>query len=234
MGEGFQFVDIILFAMIAAFLVLRLRSVLGRRDGHKGSHGDPFQTRNQQDENNSNVVQLPDQSQTMDGDDKDVAADGGEEGGEQDPLAAGIAEIRKADHDFNDKEFISGSRIAFELILNAYATGDTGALKSLLSPEVFGNFAQSIRDREQAGETMEDTLVGIMSAEILEAYVETTNAHVTVKIVSEQINAIRDENGDVVSGDPNAVIVVTDFWTFARDLKTRDPNWTLVATRSLD
>ncbi len=234
MGEGFQFIDIILFAMIAAFLVLRLRSVLGRRDGHEGSRGDPFKTPNRRDKSNSNVVRLPDQGQAADDEDRDVPADGGEEEGEQDPLAAGMAEIRKTDPDFNDQDFVSGSGIAFELILNAYATGDTGALKSLLSAEVFGNFAKSIRDREQAGETMEDTLVGIKSAEIMEAYMENAVAHVTVKFVSEQINSVRDENGDVVSGDPNAVIEVTDFWTFARDLKTRDPNWILVATRSLD
>jgi predicted lipid-binding transport protein (Tim44 family) len=120
------------------------------------------------------------------------------------------------------------------MILDAYAKGDSQTLKPLLNPEVFANFSQAIRDREQAGETLEDTLVGIKSAEIVEAYLDGRTVNVTVKFVSEQINVTRDESGDVVDGNPNAVIEVTDFWTFARDAKSRDPNWTLVATNSLD
>ena len=107
-------------------------------------------------------------------------------------------------------------------------------MKPLLSAEVYANFSQAIRDREQAGETLEDTLVGINSAEIVEAYVEDQTLSITAKFVSEQINATRDENGDVIDGNPNAVIDVTDFWTFARDAKSNDPNWDLVATSSLE
>jgi len=96
------------------------------------------------------------------------------------------------------------------------------------------NFSRAIRDREQAGETLEDTLVGIKSADIVEAYLEGRMVNITIKFFSDQINATRDENGDVVDGNPNAVIEVTDFWTFARDTKSRNPNWTLIATSSLD
>ena len=80
----------------------------------------------------------------------------------------------------------------------------------------------------------EDTLVGITSAEIVEAYIDGQTLSVTAKFVSEQINATRDENGDVIGGDPNAVIDVTDFWTFARDADSKNPNWDLVATSSLE
>ncbi|HJP54207.1 MAG TPA: Tim44/TimA family putative adaptor protein, partial [Rhodospirillales bacterium] len=135
---------------------------------------------------------------------------------------------------FDPDEFLSGARIAFEVILGAYASGDTGALKPLLNPEVLANFSQAIRDREHSGETLEDTLVGILSTEIVEAYVEGRTVNITIKFVSEQINATRDENGDVIDGNPNAVIDVTDFWTFARDTKSSDPNWALVATSSLE
>ena len=99
---------------------------------------------------------------------------------------------------------------------------------------MFANFAQAIKDREQVGETLEDTLVGIKSTDVVEAYMDGRMAHVAVKFVSEQINVTRDEKGDVVDGNPNAVIDVTDFWTFSRDTKSRDLNWTLVATNSLD
>ena len=124
--------------------------------------------------------------------------------------------------------------MAFDLILGAYAAGETRTLRPLLSDEVFGNFSQAIRSREQAGETMDDTLIGIKKAEIAEAYMEGHTALVTVKFVSEQINVFRDENGDVIDGDPSAIAEVTDFWTFARDTRSPDPNWTLVATRSLE
>jgi predicted lipid-binding transport protein (Tim44 family) len=151
-----------------------------------------------------------------------------------DPLSQGLEQIMRTDPAFQPEEFISGAKIAFELIIDAFAAGDTGALKPMLNAEVFANFSQAIRDREQAGETLEDTLVGVKSAEIVEAYVEDQASNATVKFVSEQINATRDEDGNVVDGNPNAVIDVTDFWTFARDIKSRDPNWTLVATSSLD
>lgn len=231
MSDGFQFIDIIFFAMIAAFLVLRLRSVLGRRDGHEQSFRDRFQ--NQQNEAaEEKVVPLRDRSEPHRDDAfaKEVPA----AGNDADPLTRGLAEIRRADPRFDAAEFVAGARVAFEMILDAYAKGDAQTLKPLLNPEVFANFSQAIRDREQAGETLEDTLVGIKSADIVEAYLDGSTAHVTVKFVSEQINVTRDENGDVVDGNPNAVIDVTDFWTFARDTKSRDPNWMLVATNSLD
>ncbi len=231
MSDGFQFIDIIFFAMIAAFLVLRLRSVLGRRDGHEQSFRDRFQ--NQQNEAaEEKVVPLRDRSEPRRDDAfaKEVSA----AGNDADPLTRGLAEIRRTDPRFDAAEFVAGARVAFEMILDAYAKGDSQTLKPLLNPEVFSNFSQAIRDREQAGEKLEDTLVGIKSADIVEAYLDGRNANVTVKFVSEQINVTRDESGDVVDGNPNAVIEVTDFWTFARDAKSRDPNWTLVATNSLD
>ena len=231
MSDGFQFIDIIFFAMIAAFLVLRLRSVLGRRDGHEQRFRDRFQ--NQQNETaEEKVVPLRDRSEPRR--DEAFAKEAPAAGNNADPLTRGLAEIRRADSRFDAAEFVAGARGAFEMILEAYAKGDSQMLKPLLNPEVFANFSQAIRDREQAGESLEDTLVGIKSADIVEAELDGQTANVTVKFVSEQINVTRDESGDVVDGNPNAVIEVTDFWTFARDSKSRDPNWTLVATNSLD
>ena len=229
MSEGFQFIDIILFAMIAAFLVLRLRNVLGRRDGHEGDFRDPFKAQ-PGEAAEEKIVQLNARNETLR--DKESAGTAAETAA--DPLAKGLAEIRKAEPSFDKDEFLSGARVAFEFVLDAYAKGDAQALRPLLNAEVFANFAQAIKDREQAGEKLEDTLVGIKSMEAVEAYLDGRMAHITVKFVSEQINVTRDEQGDVVDGNPNAVIDVTDFWTFAHDTKSRDPNWTLVATNSLD
>ncbi len=233
MGDGLPFFDIILFAMIAAFLVLRLRSVLGRRDGHKGGHRNPFARSRPEEAAEDNVVPLPD-ARDASADDADADTEAAAVGDGESDLAAGFREIKAADRGFEPTEILSGARIAFELVLSAYASADTEALKTLVSAEVLGNFARSIREREAAGETMEHTLVGIKSADIVEAFLDGRAAHVTVKFVTDQATVTRDVNGEVVDGDPSAVTEVTDFWTFARDTRSRDPNWTLVATRSLD
>ena len=231
MSDGLPFFDIILFAMIAAFLVLRLRSVLGRRDGHKGRNRNPFARSLPKEQADEKVVHLPNARDAEADADTEAEAEGDDAEGD---LAAGFRKIKAADRGFEPTEILSGARIAFELVLSAYASADTDALKPLLSAEVLGNFARSIRERETAGETMEHTLVGIKSADIVEAFLDGAAAHVTVKFVTDQANITRDANGEVVDGDPSAVTEVTDFWTFARDTGSRDPNWTLVATRSLD
>jgi len=116
--------------------------------------------------------------------------------------------------------------------VGAFAAGDAAALKPLLSDEVFENFNGAIKARAKAKETLETTLVGISSAEIVEAELQGRTALVTVKFVSEQINVTKDAEGRIVDGDPATVAAITDIWTFARNTRARDPNWTLVATRS--
>ena len=226
MGDGF--IDIIFFAMIAAFLVLRLRSVLGRRDGHESGHRDPFAASSGAERTSDKIVHLPDQSVAEEEEDRIDWAEA------DSPLAEGLARIRQGDSNFDENEFLSGARMAFEMILSAYAEGNDQALEPLLSPEVYGNFTRAIEDRKRAGETVEETLVGIKECVILEASMEGRTAQITVKFVSEQVSVTRDRDGEVSDGDPNAVIEVTDFWTFARDTRSRDLNWTLVETRSLD
>ncbi len=228
MGEGFQFIDIILFAMIAAFLVLRLRSVLGRRDGHEGGHRNPLAPSQPAEKPDNNVVNLPDKSDEQLADDDEAA------GTPESVLEAGIGEIRGADPQFDPEELLVGARVAFEMILGAFASGDRKALKPLLSSEVYSNFTRAMDGREESGEVLEETLVGIKASEIVEAYMAGSLGNVTVKFVSDQIHAVHGEDGEIIEGDSNAIVEVTDFWTFSRDPKSRDPNWTLVATRSLD
>jgi predicted lipid-binding transport protein (Tim44 family) len=118
------------------------------------------------------------------------------------------------------------------VIVEAFAKGESGTLRPLLSDEVFAQFDGAIRAREEARQTLTTTLVGIREAEIVDAALEGRTAQVTVRFVSEQINVTRDSEGRVVDGDPSAVATVTDVWTFARNTASRDPNWLLVATTS--
>ena len=232
MNNGFQFFDIILFAMIAVFLVLRLRGVLGRRDGHQGDFTDVFKQASEKKKQDNgeeidNIISLDPEAVNID-DQPDVEPD------PQTPLQTRLNIIASADRDFDSEEFISGARIAFEYILGAYAGGDAKALKPMLSADVFANFDVSIREREEAGQIMEETLIGISKVELVEAEMEDTVAQITVKFVSDQVHALSDRDGNVVDGDPDKIVSVTDFWTFARDTCSRDPNWSLAATRSLD
>jgi predicted lipid-binding transport protein (Tim44 family) len=233
MSEGFQFLDVILFAIVAGFLILRLRSVLGRRDGHQGRRSDPFTPRPRPEPAEDNVVPLPDRNERP-ADAGAAAAQDAQTNTPRGRLEAGLKQIEIADPRFDRDEFASGARIAFELIVNAFAAGDAESLKPLLSPEVFGNFNQSICDRAVSNERLDTRLVSLRSAELVEAYMAGRTAHVTVKFVSEQISALYDAQGQVIDGDPAAVTEVTDFWTFARDTRSGDPNWTLVATGTLD
>jgi predicted lipid-binding transport protein (Tim44 family) len=234
MNDGFQFIDIIFFAMIAAFLVLRLRGALGRRDGHEGQVHNPFKDSkdDKKDKVDDNVVPLSDEFlQEVELEEGKSEKQAVEKDAVDELIFKGIGKI---DPSFDRDEFLVGAKAAFELILSAYSNGDTSSLKPLLNEDVFANFSQVIREREQAKHTMEDTLVAISSAEIVEAFAENNTENITVKYVSEQINVIRDENDDIVDGDSNAVIETIDFWTFSRNSKSNDPNWTLVATNSLD
>ncbi len=225
MGGGFQFLDIILFAVVAVFLVLRLRSVLGRRTGTE-QRRDPFAgaPANDQPVRREAPAAVPDLSA------KPVIAPVPD--APATPIAAGLARIRQADPDFDDAHFLAGCRAAFEMIVNAFANGDAATLRPLLSDEVFANFNGAIEERRKAGHTHTTTLVGIRAIDLLEADMQGRNAVLTAKIVSDQINVTRDTEGRVVEGDPTAVVAVTDIWTFSRNTRSRDPNWTLVATRS--
>ena len=229
--EGFQFLDIIIFAMIAAFLVFRLRGVLGRRTGHQSRPPDNMSQRHQDSEAEGNVIELPDRSGAVD----EAGTDGDEVFEPEpadDPLVRGISRIGAADPDFDPSDFEAGARVAFEAIVHAFATADTGTLRALLNDEVFENFEQAIRGRLDVAETLETTVVGIEKTEIVEASMSGHNAIVTVAFVSEQVNVTRNADGDVVDGDPAQVTDVTDIWTFSRNTRSRDPNWKLIETRS--
>ena len=225
MEGSFPFLEIVLFAMVAAFLILRLRSVLGRRTGNERRRIDPISARTAAEEAREKVVALPERARPLPREEAGPAASSIE-------AAPGIAEIRSVDPSFDPDQFVAGARMAFEMIVEAFAKGDSTSLRPLLADDVFAQFDGAIRAREEARQTLTTTLVGIRSAEITEAALDGRTAVVTVKFASEQINVTRDSEGRVVDGDPNAVATVTDIWTFARNTRSRDPNWALVATRS--
>jgi predicted lipid-binding transport protein (Tim44 family) len=122
--------------------------------------------------------------------------------------------------------------MAYEMIVSAYADGDRKTLKSLLSREVFDGFVAAIDEREARGETVRSNFVGIEKANIIQAEMKGTEANVTLRIISQLISATLDKDGQVVEGDLVEVTDVNDVWTFARDTRSRDPNWRLIATEA--
>lgn len=228
MNDGSQFIDLVLFAMVAVFLGLRLRSVLGKRTGEEPPPerfrgGKP--PAKDAPPNRDNVVDLePNRPKTV----SDLSADAPPPGS----LAAGLAEVAKQDPSFNEAEFRQGAVAAFEMIVRAFADGDEETLRMLLADEVFENFAHALQERRQAGNVCENTLEKVLSVDFVQAGMEGRFARVTIKYVTEQVVVVKNAAGAVIEGDPSRSVEITDIWTFARDVGSRDPNWLLVATSS--
>lgn len=231
-----QFLDIILLAAVAAFLILRLRSVLGKRGGHEGPSSFEGFKRDREAGSNAEdkVITLPDRgaAEAEQEPEPQWGLPPEEEDLGEGAVADGLRAIKAEDPSFAPKPFTEGARVAFDMIIGAFAAGDTKALRPLLADEVFENFSGAVKAREEAGETLETQLIGINKAEIVEAEMQGKTAFVTVKFVSEQINVTKDSEGRIVEGAPNEVVKITDLWTFARNVKSRDPNWKLVATQT--
>ncbi|MHA1548204.1 MAG: Tim44/TimA family putative adaptor protein [Alphaproteobacteria bacterium] len=229
----------IIFLALAVVIFLRLRNVLGRRTGNERPPLDPYARRDGPAANqDDNIIGLPQRGPSADlpqgQADVDVTSRIGTAASEGTPLHTALSDIATADPDFDAKEFVTGGRAAYEMIVTAFAEGDRKMLRSLLNREVYDGFVGAIEQREQRGETIEFRFVGIDQADLTDAELKGSNAHVTVRFLSKLVSATRDQNGEVVDGDPIHVSDVTDIWTFARDLGSRDPNWKLVATESVE
>lgn len=237
MGDS---VDIytILFLVLAVFILLRLRSVLGTRTGSERPPYDPFAARDAKPAakvNGDNVVSLPGRApeaeQRPAPPPEEPPADRWAGLAEPDSaLARQLDAIAAADPSFEPRHFVTGAKAAYEMIVNSFAQGDQKTLKQLLSREVFDNFATVIEEREKRGETVQSSFVSIDKADITGAELVGPTAQITVRFISKLISATRDRAGTIIDGNPEKVTDVTDVWTFARDTSARDPNWKLIAT----
>jgi len=226
----------IIFLVIAVLIFLRLRSVLGKRTGNEKPPYDPYSAQQAGSPTREKVVPLPgteqpggyrenageDQLQEMV---RDYAPKGS-------PLAEKLAAIIRAERGFDLREFVEGAKTAYEMIVTAFAAGNTATLKELLSQDVYQSFVSAIEERERAGETVDFKFVGIDKTEVVDANLVNGEAQITVKFVSEFITVTRDQEGRVVDGDPKEIQEVTDNWTFSRTVGASDPNWVLIATET--
>jgi predicted lipid-binding transport protein (Tim44 family) len=237
--------DIILIGLVAVFLILRLRSVLGKRTGNERPPArDPFtppapppaaprlgDAPSSTQSGNDNVVPLP-TSAPAPRPSLSTTGPGGIRATVLPTAAAGVAAIRAADPAFEPIGFTAGARAAFTTIVEAFAKDDTAALRPLLDGPTYASFEAAIRGRAERKEKAETTLIGFEASDIAAATLQDSQAVVTVRFVSEQINVLRNADGQIIDGNPNEVQKVIDLWTFRRDTKSSDPNWLLIKTES--
>ncbi len=218
---------------VALFVFWKLRSVLGTRNGNERPPYEPYVGKDEKSAGDvDNVVTLPGakRRRTADAPPSESEAAISEIAGSDKELKKGLMAIVSRDPGFDPQQFLTGAKMAYEMIVTGFAEGDKRALKSLLSREVFDNFAAVIDERTKRGEKIRSTFVGIEKADITAAELNKDEAQVTVKFVSQMISATLDSEDEVVEGDMQEVAEVIDVWTFARPVKSRDPNWKLVAT----
>jgi predicted lipid-binding transport protein (Tim44 family) len=241
MDEFFDLPTLIVIGL-AIVILFRLRSVLGTRTGNERS---PLQRRSEATAKakataEENVIQMrprpieapPDENAERQA--RKVANEIEQYSAGNSALATGLKAIAEADPGFSPKTFLEGAKLAYEMIVTAFAQGDRKTLRNLLDKEVYDGFERAISEREAAGHRVEFTFVGLPKVEISEAELDKRNALVTIRFHAEVVSATRDKDGTLIEGNADQVKTIADEWTFARNPKSRDPNWKLVATSQLE
>lgn len=214
-------VDLVLFGMIAAFLVLRLRSILGRRTGFERPPAQPYQP--PQRAGNGPVIEG--RAEAVNPPSSGTVPEPGS------PIGQTLGRMRSVDRSFDPASFLGGAEQAFRIVVNAFAKGERDEFRPLVSDEVFRAFDQAIAERSAAGQSQTSEVKSVEAATIEEAALRDSVAQITVRFVSDQVSITRDKGGEIVAGT-DSVTEITDVWTFERDLSSRDPTWRLVAVRN--
>jgi len=204
------FIDILIFAVIAVFLIFRLRSILGNRDGFEKPQK-TVQTESSAD----NIINFK----------------GKTPGAESTPLnGSGLKELRKLDASFRDEEFLSGAKAAFPLILNAYSESDLGSLRRYVGFDLYEEFSNAVHQRDATGEHLKIDIETVNDVQLLDAEISDGIATVTVRYDTIQSRILTDASDTVIDEDSISSEQIEDIWIFERDIRSTDPNWRLVET----
>lgn len=211
-------IQLLVLAAIAVFLILRLKNVLGTREGFEK----PVTPRQMETQ-----ARRPDLTVVENGPDRDIL-DHAEEGSD---TALALSQMKRLEPSFSVNDFLQGARGAYEMILMGFERGDLADIRPFLSDEVYATFAQVVEARDQQGLQVEAEFMGVRETALVEAeLLNGRTAEITVRFVGELTSVVRDASGEVVEGKPNTPKKQRDVWTFARQMGTDDPNWQLVAT----
>ena len=227
-----MYLDILIFAIIAAFLVYRLNAVLGTRREDDRPRPNPFAAPDIQPRTAAatSIPLAPPSKKPFSAPSQLIDGDANKDGA----IENGLAEIAGADPSFDVTDFIAGAKYAFETIVTSYSQGARDRLQPLLSPKLYADFDAGIAAREAQGQTSTTEIHRIKSARILAAHLGGAMAYITVDYDVEQTTVTRDKTGVIVEGQPDTVTTVEDIWTFTRDTRSSDPNWLLIETRAAE
>lgn len=211
------FLQLIVLAGIAIFLILRLRNVLGTREGFEK----PVEREA------PNTARRQGQFEVIEGGpDRDIT----DHVAEDSDAAKALAAMKRAEPGFGVADFVGGARGAYEMILMGFERGDLDDLKPFLGSDVYESFAEVVESRNAQGLTIEAEFVGVSETALVDATMENNIAEITVRFVGEMTSVVKDSSGEIIEGKPNEIKRQKDVWTFARAMGTDNPNWQLVAT----
>ena len=202
MSEAFQYLDILILAIIAGIVLLRLRSVLGRRTGHEKTDKSSFNYETPQQTQTEKVIEIKPETDAP----------------------------SREDGWFDKDDFLKGASNAYETIVTNFENGNKEALKPLLSSDVMDSFSSVIDERNSKSESVEFNFIGIEKSEIVHKDLKKNPMEVSVRFISEMITCIKNNKDEVISGSLNQVQKITDVWTFEKNQKSKGSNWLLVAT----
>ena len=202
MSEAFQYLDILILAVIAGIVLLRLRSVLGRRTGHEKTDKSSFNYETPQQAQTEKLIEIKPRSDAL----------------------------SREDGWFDKDDFLKGASNAYETIVTNFENGNKEALKPLLSSDVMDSFSSVIDERNNKSESVEFNFIGIEKSEIVHKDLEKNPMEVSVRFISEMITCIKNSKDEVISGSLNQVQKITDVWTFEKNQKSKGSNWFLAAT----
>ena len=219
--------DLIFFVLVAAFLIIRLRSVLGRRTGNEKRPKDIFMYQD--------TVLGSGKKKTI-SEKEDIKEKSFDESLSKNKVnlkkGTALEKIYYFDQTFSTKKFLAGAKNAYQQIINSYANGEINKIKYLLDSKVFSTFSNEIKSRVKKKYTLEHTLISIKSAAVEKIYVKSSIADIVVKFVSEQVNLLKNKDGKVLKGNDEYIENHTNYWKFSKDLKYNDPNWKLIVTKA--
>jgi predicted lipid-binding transport protein (Tim44 family) len=212
-------IQLLVLAGIAVFLILRLKNVLGTREGFEDGPA-PAPTNERRGRPDLEVIEG--------GPDLDIT-DHADEGSAQ---ADALSNMKRLEPSFNVGDFIGGARGAYEMIVMGYENGDLAEIQPFLTEEIYESFVDGVSDREDQGLTIEANFIGVRETKLINATLnpETNEAEVTIRFVAELTSAVRDQGGDIIEGSITEAKKQKDTWAFARIMGSDDPNWLLVST----
>ena len=207
MQNGFPYLDILIFGVIAIFLIFRLKNILGTKTDFE----DNGLKEKKQPKQFSNVVSL-----------KTNKNNSNEE----------IDKIIKVDSDFDVVNFLNGSKTFFEMVLKSFVSGNLDNVKDFIKPSVLKSFKGAIDDRNKENETLIIDLISVEKNKIVSSVITKSSIKINVVFETLQITALMDKNEKIIDGDTDKEILVKDEWIFEKKIKDQNPNWTLIETKS--